>query len=37
MGVTNLPPHKMNLVLEIWMDQKRNSEDLSSIHLLSLP
>jgi hypothetical protein len=35
--VTNLPPLKMNLTLEIQTDQKRNSKNLSSILLLSPP
>jgi hypothetical protein len=33
-GVTNLPPLKMNLVLEIQMDRKRNLETPPSILLL---
>jgi hypothetical protein len=33
-GVTNLPPLKMNLVLEIQTDHKRNFETLPSIFLL---
>jgi hypothetical protein len=33
-GVTNLPPLKMNLVSEIWTDQKRNLENLPSTLLL---